>query len=122
MKATEAFTNVISSHLQSVAEKDSLFAETLKKPNKNIQDCITYILNTVQKSGNNGFADDEVFGMAIHYYDEDDIKVGAPIKGRVVVNHAVAASKKSFTAPAENKLARKIEKKPVLINQTSLFS
>jgi hypothetical protein len=29
-----------------------------------------------RKSSCNGFADDEIFRMAIHYYDEDTIEVG----------------------------------------------
>src|SRR5690606_22839656 len=64
----------------------------LKKENKNIDDCITYIFNQVQKSGFNGFTDDEIFGMAVHYYDEDDLKPGKKIEMNVVVNHKVELS------------------------------
>ncbi|MBO9615606.1 MAG: PcfK-like family protein [Dyadobacter sp.] len=92
MKGTENFKKVISQHLESLAAVDSLFAETLKKPSKSIDDCITYILNEVQKSGCNGFDDSEIFGMAVHYYDEDNITVGKPVNGRVVVNHSVELS------------------------------
>ena len=92
MKSTDAFKNTIQAHLNNVATNDELFAETLKNPSKNIDDCITYILNTVQKSGCNGFADDEIYNMAIHYYDEDKIEVGKPISGKVVVNHQVVIS------------------------------
>lgn len=88
MKPTDNFKKVIQQHLESVASTDPLFAETLKKENKNIDDCVNYILTTVQASGCNGFTDDEIFGMAIHYYDEDDIKVGTTPAGmRYVVNH-----------------------------------
>lgn len=87
MKATASFKKVIWAHLEGVAQADPLFAETFKKPAKNIDDCISYILNTVQKSGCTGFADEEVFNMAIHYYDEDDIRPGSPVKAQVVVNH-----------------------------------
>lgn len=89
MKSTENFKKVISAHLEYIAANDSLFAETLKKENKNIDDCITYILNTVQKSGSNGFEDQEIFSMAIHYYDEDDLKAGPPISCQVISNHVV---------------------------------
>ena len=121
MKATDAFSKIISEHLESIALNDPLFAETLKKPNKNINDCVNYIFTTVEKSGCNGFADEEVFAMAVHYYDEDDVKSGKPVKCKVVVNHTAEAIKKSFASPSENKPAKKIEKKPVLENQTSLF-
>jgi hypothetical protein len=89
MKTTTAFKETIEQHLQEVASKDELFAKTLKKENKNIHDCITYILNQVKSSGCNGFADSEIFNMAIHYYDEDDLKPGKKIDAKVVVNHTV---------------------------------
>lgn len=92
MKATDNFKKTIEDHLQQLGKKDALFAETLKKEYKNIDDCITYIFNQVQKSGCNGFTDDEIFGMAVHYYDEDDLKPGNKIKMNVVVNHKVELS------------------------------
>jgi hypothetical protein len=87
MKGTEQFKDIISKHLEGVAAKDAVFAEKMSNPKKNIDDCIKYILNTVQKSGSNGFADDEIFGMAIHYYDEEDVRVGGVANCKVVVNH-----------------------------------
>lgn len=89
MKSTENFKKVISAHLEYIASNDPLFAETLKKENKNIDDCIDYILNQVKESGSNGFEDEEIFSMAIHYYDEDDIKPGAKVNCKIVSNHKV---------------------------------
>ena len=89
MKATNHFTRTILTYLELRAESDTLFAESFAKENKNIDDCITYILNTVQKSGCNGFADEEIYSMAVHYYDEDDMKVGEKITAHVVVNHVI---------------------------------
>ena len=45
-----------------------LFAKSFSNPAKNIDDCVTYILNYVKNSGCNGFTDGEIFGQAIHYY------------------------------------------------------
>jgi hypothetical protein len=101
MKGSDGFKTTINNHLQSLAEKDPLFAETLKKPKKNIDDCVTYIMNTVKASGKNGFSDDEVYGMAVHYYDEDDLKPGAKVSGTVVVNHKVELTPEEL-AEAEN--------------------
>ena len=53
------------------------------------QECITYILNEVQKSSCNGFEDDEIYSIAVHYYDEDDLEVGNAIPCNVVVNHTI---------------------------------
>ena len=89
MKSTDTFRNTIHDYLKKLAEKDQLFAVIFAKENKNIDDCITYILNTVQKSGCNGFTDDEIFGMAVHYYDEDSIDIGGKVDCRVLVNHVV---------------------------------
>lgn len=89
MKSTDAFKQTVLAHLTTVADQDPLFYANFVNADKNIDDCITYILNTVQKSGCNGFADDEIFNMAIHYYDEQNIEVGKPVSGKVVVNHHV---------------------------------
>lgn len=89
MKVSAPFKNAIQSYLEQRAEYDELFARSYRNPLKNIEDCMTYILNEVQKSGFSGFDDDEVFSMAVHYYDEADIEIGKPIECKVVVNHHV---------------------------------
>ena len=89
MSGTEQFTRTIAEYLNLRAATDPLFAPNLAKPHKNIEDCITYILKQVQQSGCNGFEDDEIYSMAIHYYDEDDLEVGSPVACHVVVNHTI---------------------------------
>lgn len=89
MKGTELFKAAIQNYLEYRAMADDLFAPRYANPAKNIDDCITYILNEVQKSGMNGFDDDEIYSMAMHYYDEDDIEIGKPISCKVMVNHHV---------------------------------
>ena len=89
MNGTEQFTRTISEYLNLRAATDPLFAPNLAKPHKNIEDCITYILKQVQQSGCNGFEDDEIYSMALHYYDEDDLEVGSPVACHVVVNHTI---------------------------------
>ena len=94
MKPTKDFKNIIKSYLDTRAKEDELFAVSYAKEGKNIDDCITSILNTVQKSGCNGFVDHEIFSMAVHYYDEDSIKIGKPVSARVVVNHTAELTEK----------------------------
>lgn len=90
MKSTESFKKTIQGYLEKRSAEDELFAASFTKPGKTIDDCVTYILNTVKASGCNGFSDEEIFGMAVHYYDEDKIEVGKPVSGgSVVVNHHV---------------------------------
>jgi hypothetical protein len=133
-KGTDNFQIAIKSHLEAKAKKDPLFAKTFAKKNKNIDDCITYILNTVKKSGQQGFADKDIYSMAIHYYDEDDIKPGASMSsGQIIVNHYVELTDKEKADAkqkaiddliAENKaqLKKKPEKKEKgKFEQGSLF-
>ena len=127
MQVSISFKNSIQSYLEQRAEYDELFARSYRNPLKNIEDCITYILNYVQKSGCNGFDDDEIFGQAVHYYDETDIEVGKPIDCKVVVNHHVElteeekaearkeaikrAENEAYNRMAQRKTAPKIESK-----------
>lgn len=134
MKGTDGFKTTIQNHLHELASNDPLFAETLKKPNKNIDDCITYILNWVKDSKCNGFTDQEIFNVAVHYYDEDDAKPGAKINATVVVNHQVELTAEEIAkakqdaldkiiADQKQKLTAKAGKKKeeVKESQSSLF-
>ena len=89
MSETEQFTRTIAKYLNLRAATDPLFAPNLTKPHKNIEDCITYILKQVQQSACNGFEDDEIYSMAVHYYDEGDLEVGSRVACHVVVNHTI---------------------------------
>lgn len=89
MKGTEQFKQTIKAYLDKRAAEDTLFAASYAKEGKSIEKCVTYILSQVQKSGCCGFADDEIYSMAVHYYVEDNIEVGKPINGRVIVNHHI---------------------------------
>ena len=89
MKTTDHFKRTIQMYLEQRAEEDALFANSYRNPAKNIDDCVTYILNYAQKRGCNGFTDGEIYGQAIHYYEENEIEVGKPMNCQVVVNHVV---------------------------------
>lgn len=106
MKVSAPFKNAIQSYLEQRAEYDELFACSYRNPLKNIEDCMTYILNEVQKSGFSGFDDDEVFSMAVHYYDEADIEIGKPIECKVVVNHHVELTEEEKAQARKEALKR----------------
>ena len=89
MKGTDHFKRTIQMYLEQRAEEDTLFAKKYRNPAKNIDECVTHILNYVQKSGCSGFTDGEIFGQVIHYYEENEIEVGKPMNCQVVVNHVV---------------------------------
>lgn len=70
------FKDAIKSYLDERARTDELFAKSYAKENKNLDECCAYIMGEAKKRGNAvAMSDTEVFGMAVHYYDEDDIKV-----------------------------------------------
>jgi len=89
MKSSIAFNKTIQDYLEKRAAEDPLFAETYKKENKTIKECCNYVMECAQKGGCAGYSDEEVFGWAVHYYDEDDVKNIKPISGKVIVNHTV---------------------------------
>lgn len=134
-KATDYFKQTIQSYLQRRAQEDELFALRYANPKKNIDDCITFILNYVKQSGCNGFADDEIYSLAMHYYDEDDIDIGKPLTNcKVVVNHTIVLTEEEKAEAhvkamqrATDEAYRKITqgknktKKPETATQSSLF-
>lgn len=135
MKASNHFKNTIKAYLDQRSENDVLFSLRYSKPEKNIDDCVTYILNTVQKSGCNGFADEEIYSMAVHYYDEDNIDIGNPVNCQVVVNHVVELTEeekqqahKEARQRVQNEAYAKLTqttkrmKQPETFNQQSLFN
>lgn len=135
MKSTNHFQNTIKAYLDKRAEIDLLFSFRYSLPEKKLEDCITYILNQVQKSGCNGFHDDEIFGMAVHFYDEDNIEIGKPIhNAQIAVNHVVVLTaeekeqaRQDAMQKAQDEAYRKITqptkkaKKVALTIQPSLF-
>ena len=93
-------------YLEQRAEEDALFAKKYRNPAKNMDECVTHILNYVQKSGCNGFTDGEIFGQAIHYYEENEIEVGKPMTCQVVVNHVVELTEEEKAEARQNAARR----------------
>lgn len=78
-KASNPWIQRIGNYLLS---RDDI-RENLKKENKSLKECFDYILIQLSekavRDGNVGYAagdDEEIYELAVHYYDEDDIKVG----------------------------------------------
>lgn len=89
MKATEHFKQTIKAYLDERAKNDELFAVSYAKENKNMDDCVTFILNQVKRSKCMGLTDEEVYSLAVHFFDEEYIEIGNPIACNVIVNHTV---------------------------------
>lgn len=86
-KCSQTFQDTIEAYIKS-----RLDVVENKHPDKSIEGCCNYILSMVKKSGCEGFTDDEIYSMAIHYYDEPNEALGK-IEDlsnlNIVVNHKV---------------------------------
>ena len=91
------FEDTIKNYLDGRAKEDSLFAEAYKKANKSIKECCKYIYSQARKlaKGSNsvGIDDATVYGWAVHYYDEDNIKVDKVQERTEVVAPAAESAK-----------------------------
>ena len=101
MKGTEHFKQTIKAFLDNKAASDELFAQSYNKPHKNLDDCITYVLNWVQGTGCCGFSD-----------DENHIDIGKEIKCNVVVNHHVELTEEE-KAEARQKAIRQYQEEEI---------
>ena len=86
------FEETIKAYLDERAQSDPQFAERYANPKKSIEDCCKYIIGWVKAQKREGYADAEIYGQAVHYYDEDNIKITEVKGAKVVVNHAIQLS------------------------------
>lgn len=141
MKSTDNFKTTIKNHLDQLAKEDKLFAKSYANEEKSISECIQFILGEVRKSGNCAFSDDEVYSMAIHYYDEKDLKIESSgnvsivcpgsDKVKLTAKEKAAAKKVAISAyqesltekMLEDAQAKRAKRKHVKeeVNQLSLF-
>ena len=85
------FELAIKSHLDKIASEDPAFAEKYRTKcdveQDSIEKCCNYIISEVQKLKRQAMTDEEVFGMAMHYFDEDVKFDGKAPQCKVVVSH-----------------------------------
>jgi len=89
-KAVDPLMRPVQEYLEKRAAEDPQFAEKFKNPKKSLKECCKYIYGEAKKRAGGSsciyIAPEEVFGMAVHYYDEEDIKVtSAGYTGRATV-------------------------------------
>lgn len=89
------FEEAIRKHLEQLAERDELFRSVFAKENKSIEECCRYILSEARKRGTAvAMSDEEVYGLALHYYDEDNLRVPSAAAVARVATPEVKLSKK----------------------------
>lgn len=119
MKGTKAFQETISQYLISRAENDPILSIKLANPSKSMEQCCTFIINEVKKSGCCGFSDDEIFGWAMHYWDEPEIEVGRPVNCKVVVNHVVELTEEEKAEARERAINQLCEEEKARLRRPS---
>lgn len=115
MKATKDFIEVIQSYLEGEAGKDEQFRIKWESSEKTAEQACNYIMSEVSKSKRNGWADAEIYGMAKHFIDEDELKDPGTENGvrRIVVN-------KSIDLSEEEKKRAKEEAKAAYLKQLEI--
>ena len=135
----------IKDYLDERARKDELFARSYAKTNKNIDECYDYIVGEARKQCKNSdsvcISDDVVYGWAVHYYDEDNIKVGRSKESteskemsetdkkkvleeatkKVYQANKMASNANKHASEAKKKSADAKKSKPAKIQQLNLF-
>lgn len=82
------FAEAIKSYLDRRAAEDPQFAESYANPKKSIAECCDYIVSEIRRQNRTAMTDDEVYGLAVHYYDEADpgrIDKGIASRARIVI-------------------------------------
>ena len=103
------FGQAIQAWLDGEKKKDPAFAKIVDESGKNVEGCCNYILQQVKASKQCGFADEEIYGMARHYYDEKDVTdPGVQGNCRVVVSGHIDLSE-SEKAEAKAQAIRNYE-------------
>ena len=116
-----AVKEIIKAYLDKRAQEDELFAKAYAKEGKSLDECCKYIMSEARKYAEGNAVcvpDAEVFGWAVHYYDEDDIEEDEVVECKVDVqkHDPIAQPKKEL-----KKEPKKRAKKPTPFTQLSLF-
>lgn len=101
MKSTEFFQKRIKEYLDGKATQDAAFAEKYANEKKSIDECCDFIIGEVQKTNRIGFDDSEIYGLAVHYYDEEDCKPNGKHSCRIICDVAPVITEEEKAKLAE---------------------
>lgn len=118
-KGSEMFKKRLKAHLDAMAAADAAFAAKYADPAKSIDKCADYVIGWVEGQKRCGFADEEIYGQAVHYYDEEDVGDIRHRNCRIVIDEAVEltedekaeAKKQAMERVIAQEMAR-MQKKP----------
>ena len=75
LKSSNAVMDIIRNYMEERCANDPILAIKYANPSKSIEKALNYVASEVQKSGLTIMDSDSVFGLVMHYYDEnlDDV-------------------------------------------------
>lgn len=104
------FEKIIKDYVEKFAQGDAVFASKYEKSGKDIEGCCRYIKSEARKQAQNGCAvikDDEVFGWAVHYFDEGLTAPKDSPRAEVKVAPTAEMPKKAVSLANEKPKAKK---------------
>ena len=118
----------VKEYLEERAKTDPLFAASYAKENKSLDECWDYIVEEARKRAINQMCcmtSEEVFGLAVHYYDEDNIEI-PKARGKAKASVKTASKKETKTSAKKPKqkaqpIARAAKTKKKIV-QLELFN
>lgn len=130
-QATNMWIVRIGNYLKS---RDDL-QHNLEKENKSLEECFRYVLNELankarkNQQNNVGYVagdDEEIYELAVHYYDEDDIEVPEKLNFRTNANGTantsqLTSNKTTKKAKVPKKQLKNVKKEKVSKDQLSIF-
>ena len=112
---TKLFEQRIREWLTQARKEDATFDKKVAESKKDVQGCCNYILSEVRKAKQCGYDDAEIYGMARHYFDEEDIKdPGKQNVQRIVVTGHIdlsEAEKAEAMEAAKSQYLRELKEK-----------
>ncbi len=105
-----SFEKIIKGYVEKFAQGDAQFAAKYEKSGKDIDGCCRYIKSEAKKQTKNGCAaisDDEVFGWAVHYFDEGLAAPKDSPRAEVKVAPTAETPKKAVPAANQKPKAKK---------------
>lgn len=103
----------IGDYLIQFMKNEPSFAEKVMNEKKSMKEMLQYVMSEAKKQATGGaecLKDDVVFGLAVHYFDEKDIKF-KPVAG------AVATSSSNKTKPEPQPAKKKVQEDPKPVPQ-----
>jgi hypothetical protein len=78
MIGSDIFTERIQEFIDKQVAEDAAFAEKVRSTKRTVKDCATWMIEQLaqdfQKTGKMGYDDSEIYGLALHFFDEPNLK------------------------------------------------